>query len=404
MRRIGSDAAHHAVARAVRRPSRGRSRPPGRRRVQDAVQHLEQPLPGDRLLQVVGGAHPHGLHGVGDAAQAGDHDHGGARGLPLQLPQDVDAGAVGQLQVEEHRGRPPLGEQPEALAARRPRPGSGGRGPRSSSTQILRTASSSSMTRVEDGPRRCIGGRHGSIRDTAPPNVRRISCATCTSPRWAPRGRRAPRGRPGRLPRLHPGRPPERGSRTRPAAGVRHGRVPPAPRLRRGSAPDRCEDKVVFFGSWMRPGEEFLLRPDPGGFIWRGTAPSVPVNFPPRDWTLPRARLRPPPASSSPTGGVTAERLRVGGEVLTRIDAPGGPTRARPHLHRRKRLRPQPVLIVRRVRGIPGRLPRRGCGGSRSAGPGSPASFRPWGEVRSVTYFCGLAEPRLRHPRTAAGA
>ena len=32
----------------------------------------------------------------------------------------------------------------------------------------------------------------------------------------------------------------------------------------------RCEDNVVFFGSWMRPGEEFFLRPQPGRFLWRG--------------------------------------------------------------------------------------------------------------------------------------
>src|SRR4029453_9002550 len=45
----------------------------------------------------------------------------------------------------------------------------------------------------------------------------------------------------------------------------------------------RCDDQVVFFGSWMRPGTEFALTPDPGNFVWRGVALGVPVNFPPHE-------------------------------------------------------------------------------------------------------------------------
>jgi hypothetical protein len=91
-----------------------------------------------------------------------------------------------------------------------------------------------------------------------------------------------------------------------------------------GSPRERCQDNVVFFGSWMRDGEEFLLRPDPGRFIWRGTALRVPVNFPPRDGPY-RVVVFDPHQAGSPTEGFTAEHLRVGDEVITRYDAPGGP-------------------------------------------------------------------------------
>jgi hypothetical protein len=79
---------------------------------------------------------------------------------------------------------------------------------------------------------------------------------------------------------------------------------------------------VVFFGDWMRPGEEFLLRPDPGRFIWRGTALRVPVNFPPRGDPY-FVRVYDPHVVGSPTGGYSAERLRIGNEVITRYDSPG---------------------------------------------------------------------------------
>src|SRR5437899_6049116 len=43
-----------------------------------------------------------------------------------------------------------------------------------------------------------------------------------------------------------------------------------------------CNTRVVFFGSWMQPGGEVLLSESPGTYTWTGTAPNVPVNFPPR--------------------------------------------------------------------------------------------------------------------------
>jgi hypothetical protein len=86
----------------------------------------------------------------------------------------------------------------------------------------------------------------------------------------------------------------------------------------------RCDDPVVFFASWLEPGNEFRLTRDPGGFIWRGTANRVPVNFPPRDH--PHAvRVYDPHVADAPTGGAAAERLRIGGEILTVFDSPGGP-------------------------------------------------------------------------------
>lgn len=85
----------------------------------------------------------------------------------------------------------------------------------------------------------------------------------------------------------------------------------------------RCDDNVAFFGSWMQPGEEFFLRPEPGRFVWRGTATNVPVNFPPRG--APHAvYIYDPHLVGTPTLGVTAARLKVGGETLSRIENPGG--------------------------------------------------------------------------------
>jgi hypothetical protein len=65
-----------------------------------------------------------------------------------------------------------------------------------------------------------------------------------------------------------------------------------------------CDDKVVFFASWMRQGDEFALVRDPGGLIWRGVATGVPVNFPPRD--SPHAvRVYDPHIRDHPNGGLT---------------------------------------------------------------------------------------------------
>jgi hypothetical protein len=89
----------------------------------------------------------------------------------------------------------------------------------------------------------------------------------------------------------------------------------------------RCEDNVAFFGSWMQQGEEFFLKKEPGRFIWRGTALRVPVNFPPSAVSQPYlVRVYDPHIVSGPTEGVTADRLKVGGEALVRFYSPGNPS------------------------------------------------------------------------------
>ncbi len=78
----------------------------------------------------------------------------------------------------------------------------------------------------------------------------------------------------------------------------------------------RCDDQVVFFGSWMRSGGAFALQRDAAGYIWRGVAQGVPVNFPPGE-AAHAVRVYDPHIHDHPSGGVTAERLTVGGQILT---------------------------------------------------------------------------------------
>jgi len=84
-----------------------------------------------------------------------------------------------------------------------------------------------------------------------------------------------------------------------------------------------CDSRVVFFGSWMRPGEEVLL--DAGaGHVWTGQAASVPVNWPPAE-SPHLVRIFDPYLAETPTGGVTAARLTVGGQIVTAYDSLGTP-------------------------------------------------------------------------------
>ncbi len=87
---------------------------------------------------------------------------------------------------------------------------------------------------------------------------------------------------------------------------------------------NRCVDPVVFFGSWMRPGQEFALSPVPGTYTWTGQALAVPVNFPPGDEPY-LVRVFDPYLLDTASGGVTAIRLRIGGQVLVQVDEPGTP-------------------------------------------------------------------------------
>jgi hypothetical protein len=85
-----------------------------------------------------------------------------------------------------------------------------------------------------------------------------------------------------------------------------------------------CENLVVFFGSWMRPGQEIYLSDAPGSNVWTGVATSVPVNWPPNDEPH-YVRVFDPRLVDTPTGGVTAARLIVGGQAIYFYDQPGTP-------------------------------------------------------------------------------
>ena len=85
-----------------------------------------------------------------------------------------------------------------------------------------------------------------------------------------------------------------------------------------------CVDRVVFFGSWMRPGEEILLDPAPG-FLWVGRAANVPVNWPPQE-AAHRVRIFDPHLADTDSRGVTAARLKVGEQTLTVLENVGTPS------------------------------------------------------------------------------
>jgi hypothetical protein len=92
-----------------------------------------------------------------------------------------------------------------------------------------------------------------------------------------------------------------------------------------------CNARVVFFGSWMNvgdnttPGGPVLLDTPAGPNFWTGVVTNVPVNWPPTD--VPHyVRVYDPHLQATSTGGVTAARLTVGGQVITQYDSPGTPT------------------------------------------------------------------------------
>jgi hypothetical protein len=90
------------------------------------------------------------------------------------------------------------------------------------------------------------------------------------------------------------------------------------------ATPLACENLVVFFGSWMRPGQEIYLTADPTSHVWTGVAQGVPVNWPPVE--APHlVRVFDPHLVDTSTGGVTAARLLLGGQILTQYDSPGTP-------------------------------------------------------------------------------
>jgi hypothetical protein len=84
--------------------------------------------------------------------------------------------------------------------------------------------------------------------------------------------------------------------------------------------PSRCTGAVLFYGSWMRPGEALVLSPVAGRFFWVGTATGVPVNFPPAGRAH-AVRVFDPYIGGAPSSGFTGRRLTVGGEALSQIEA-----------------------------------------------------------------------------------
>jgi len=91
-----------------------------------------------------------------------------------------------------------------------------------------------------------------------------------------------------------------------------------------------CDARVVFFGSWMRPkdssypGDQVLLDTQFGPNFWSGIVEHVPVNWPPSDFPH-YVRVYDPHQLDTSSGGVTAARLSVGGQIITEYDQPGTP-------------------------------------------------------------------------------
>jgi len=88
------------------------------------------------------------------------------------------------------------------------------------------------------------------------------------------------------------------------------------------NAPERCQDPVVFYGSWMRPGNEFSLTSDENNHYFHGTALAVPVNYPPKDVAY-TVKVYDPYLADTSSHGYTGKRLTVGGETLTHIESSG---------------------------------------------------------------------------------
>jgi hypothetical protein len=90
------------------------------------------------------------------------------------------------------------------------------------------------------------------------------------------------------------------------------------------SSPTGCDDPVVFYASWMRPGGEFSLTPDPVARVWRGLAYGVPINFPPVGDPY-QVHVLDPYLRGGSSAGMTALRLVVGGEAVGDVVAEGTP-------------------------------------------------------------------------------
>ena len=160
------------------------------------------------------------------------------------------------------------------------------------------------------------------------------------------------------------------------------------------ATPLACENLVVFFGSWMRPGQEIYLTADPGSHVWTGVAQGVPVNWPPVE--APHlVRVFDPHLVDTSTGGVTAARLLAGRSDPHPVRLPGNAPGERRRLRRRQRRRPQPALASVTgpvtARGCPGSGPRARAGARLAGRPGRPRTRRASRRRASAATYCSFA-------------
>jgi hypothetical protein len=83
----------------------------------------------------------------------------------------------------------------------------------------------------------------------------------------------------------------------------------------------RCDGPVTFHASWMKLGAGITLE-QTATHTWTATLPDVPVNFPGGDPY--RVYAVDPFLLDSPTGGISADRLWIGGEKIVKFENPGG--------------------------------------------------------------------------------
>ena len=192
-----------------------------------------------------------------------------------------------------------------------------------------------------------------------------------------------PSPRPLRL-RL-PARPRARARRRR-AGARRHrqDRVPPAERLRQRDAL-ACDNLVVFFGSWMRPGQEIYLDAGPRLPRLDRCRPGRSRELAARGGAPPRAGLRPPPRGhvfgrgdgrAAPRGRPGPHPVRLARErprraaSSTSTTTGSAATRARA-AHRAADL-PEPALELAQAGGLRARPGRRRSAARRAGGPRRP--------------------------------
>jgi len=82
-----------------------------------------------------------------------------------------------------------------------------------------------------------------------------------------------------------------------------------------------CAGPVTFHASWMKLGTSLTLTQSTE-HAWTATIPDVPVNYPGLDPY--RVYAVDPYLLDSPTAGISADRLTIGGQKIVKFDNPGG--------------------------------------------------------------------------------